>query len=168
MTQLDRRSALGLGAAATLLLAASETASAQCAAEAAHNKELLAQRYKRWNESRGDSVAYWMEIIDDNITFGSLAEGAAHVAFTARVNGKQQLKGYMDGLLGGWTMKHFTVNTLVADGDRVVMLGSTGWTNKKNGNLFETPKADVWRFKDGRAVEFYEFYDTAGLAKAAA
>jgi ketosteroid isomerase-like protein len=31
----------------------------------------------------------------------------------------------------------------------------------------ETPKIDFWRFKDGKAIEFYEYFDTACVAAAA-
>jgi len=47
------------------------------------------------------------------------------------------------------------------------MVGSTAWRINATGKTFEAPKVDVWRLRDGRAVEFYEYYDTAGLAKAA-
>jgi uncharacterized protein len=29
-----------------------------------------------------------------------------------------------------------------------------------------TPKADFWTFRDGKVVEFHEFYDTAALIAA--
>ena len=60
-------------------------------------------------------------------------------------------------------MEHFTVDEFIAQGDRVVALGSTGWRDRKTGKSFDTPKVDIWRLKDGRAVEFMEFYDTAML-----
>jgi uncharacterized protein len=165
MTNIDRRSALIVAAAGALLASSGETL-AQSAEEADRNKEILARAYKRWHESKGRSVNEWMEIIDQGIKFGSLAEGGARVAFTARVDGKTELKRYFDGLLGGWEMLHFTVAHFIAERDRVAMVGSTAWRNKATKKVFETPKVDVWRFKDGRAVEFYEYYDTAGLAKA--
>jgi ketosteroid isomerase-like protein len=31
-----------------------------------------------------------------------------------------------------------------------------------------TPKADSWQFKDGKAIAYYEFFDTAQVAKAVA
>jgi ketosteroid isomerase-like protein len=34
--------------------------------------------------------------------------------------------------------------------------------------VVSTPKADSWRFADGKAVEFCEFYDTAQLRDAVA
>ena len=38
------------------------------------------------------------------------------------------------------------------------------------GELFpdcETPKVDIWRFREGKAVEFYEMFDTAAAFAAA-
>ena len=34
-------------------------------------------------------------------------------------------------------------------------------TENDTGKIVETPKVDFWRFRDGKAVEFYEYYDTA-------
>jgi ketosteroid isomerase-like protein len=137
------------------------------ASEAARNKEILAREYKRWHESKGGSVASWMEIVAEDIRFGSQAEGRPEVTFTAPVNSKQELKRYFDGLLEGWTMIHYTVDHLIAEGDRVAAVGSTAWRNKRTGKVCDTPKVDVWRFRDGRAVEFYEYFDTAKMIQAA-
>ncbi len=132
-----------------------------------HLKSLLRERYQAWHDTRGGSVDRWMEIMDDNVCFGSLAEGADGADFTARCVGSEQLKGYFEGLLGDWEMIHFTVDHYIGDGDRIVAVGSTEWKNRKTGKTVDTPKADVWRFENGRAVEFYEFYDTAKIVAAA-
>ena len=70
-----------------------ETALAQDSGPA-RNKEILAREYTRWHESKGGSVESWMEIVDNDIRFGSLAEGMPAATFTARVNGKHELKRY--------------------------------------------------------------------------
>ena len=49
----------------------------------------------------------------------------------------------------------------------MVMVGSTAWRNKATGKVCETPKVDVWRFRDGKAVEYCEYYDTAKMLQAA-
>ena len=54
----------------------------------------------------------------------------------------------------------------MAQGDRVVMLGHTSWRAKRTGKVVDTPKADSWRFENGKAVEFYEFYNPAGVTAA--
>ncbi len=37
---------------------------------------------------------------------------------------------------------------------------------KRTGKVVNTPEADSWRFENGKAVEFYEFYDTAQVTAA--
>jgi ketosteroid isomerase-like protein len=131
------------------------------------NKELLRNAYRRWNDTRGGSVADWMALVDNDIAFGSLAEGAEVLPFTAPIQGKEALKSYFDGLLANWTMIHYTVDAYVAEGDSVVAIGTTAWTNRHTGKTVETRKVDVWKFRNGKAVEFYEYYDTARIAAAA-
>ena len=45
--------------------------------------------------------------------------------------------------------------------DRVVVLCHCTWRFKKTGKVVSTPKADSWRLADGKAVEYFEYYDTA-------
>ena len=96
-----------------------------------------------------------------------LPRGAAPLNFAAQYNNDVELRGYFNGLLSEWSMKHYTVDEYIAQGDVVVARGSCAWTHKKTGKLCETPKLDYWRFKDGKAVEFYEYFDTAAAAAAA-
>ena len=58
-------------------------------------------------------------------------------------------------------MIEYRVDHLVAQGDRVVMLGFCSFRHRKTGKVVSTPKADAWRFEGGMAVEFYEYFDTA-------
>lgn len=131
------------------------------------NKALLEIAYRLWHETKGGSVDHWMTIVSEDIRFGSLAEGVSPVAFTALRTGKAEMKGYFAGLLAGWRMIHYTIHHMVAEGDRVAVICSTAWTNRTTGKVVETPKVDVWRFRDGKGTEFYEYYDTAKLLAAA-
>jgi len=45
----------------------------------------------------------------------------------------------------------------------VVAIGSCAWKYNKTGKIVETPIVNVWRFKNGKAVSYYEFYDTAKM-----
>ena len=135
--------------------------------EPERNKELLQRAYARWHETKGGSVNDWLNIVDEKVSFGSLAEGRDMAPFTARANGKQQLAGFLSGIVSEWTMLHFTADHFIAEGDRVVMVGSMAWKSKKTGKTFESSKVDVWRLRDGKAIDYYEWYDTAALAQAA-
>lgn len=46
------------------------------------------------------------------------------------------------------------------------MIGHTAWTSRRTARKVYTPKVDVWRFKNGLAIEYAEYYDTARLADA--
>jgi ketosteroid isomerase-like protein len=133
----------------------------------ARNVEILKDAYGRWHDSKGGSVDHWMELVADNIQFGSLAQGAPVMRFARDYDGRSTLRGYFEGLLADWEMIHYTVDEFVAQGDAVFMRGSTAWRNKKTGKAVDTPKIDFWRFRDGKAVEFYEYYDTARVFAAA-
>jgi uncharacterized protein len=132
------------------------------------NVQILKEAYRRWHDSKGASVDYWFDsVVARNISFGSVSRGAAPLNFAGQYDNDVELRAYFDGLLSEWSMKHYTVDEYVAQGDVVVARGSCAWTHKKTGKPCETPKIDYWRFKDGKAVEFYEYFDTAAAAAAA-
>ena len=127
----------------------------------ADNVAKLKEAYRRWDESRASSIDSWLDLLADNVDFRSLADGAQGLEFTGRCCSKAEVGRYFIGLAAGWEMIHYTPDEFIAQGDRVVMLGSCSWKNRRTGEVLETPKADFWRFKDGKAVSFFEFYDTA-------
>ena len=131
--------------------------------------QLLKEAYRRWNESRGGSVDYWFDsVIAPNINFGSVPRGAAPLEFAKRVSSSSRAFAPIStACCRNGAMVHYTVDEYIAQGDAVIARGSCAWTNKKTGKVAETPKIDFWRFKDGKAVEFYEYFDTACVGAAA-
>jgi ketosteroid isomerase-like protein len=137
-------------------------------AEEVRNVELLRKAYGLWSETRGGSSDHWLEICADRIAFGSLAHGPAATPYMAAFQRRDELKEYFAGLAHDWEMMEFEVEHFVAQGDRVVMLGRCAWRFRKTDKVVWTQKADSWRFADGKAVEFFEFYDTAQVLAAVA
>jgi ketosteroid isomerase-like protein len=133
----------------------------------ASNVAVLKDAYRRWHDTKGGSVDHWMGLVADDIKFGSLAQAAPEMAFARSYSNRDALRGYFDGLLGEWEMIHYTASEFVAQGDSVFMRGSTAWRSKKTGKSVETPKVDFWRFRNGKAVEYYEYFDTARVLAAA-
>jgi len=126
------------------------------------NVQLLKEAYRRWSDSKGQSVDHWFDnVIGPQIKFNSIPRGAPAVPFAKSYDDRSELRGYFDGLLADWSMQYYTMNEYVAQGDTVVALGECAWTNKKTKKVAKTPKVDFWRFKDGKAVEFHEYFDTA-------
>ena len=133
----------------------------------ASNVEILKEAYRQWHDSRGGSVDHFMSMVDENISFGSLPRGAAPMQFASQYDNREVLRGYFKGLLDQWSMNYYDVKQFIAQGDMVVMQGFCSWTNKATGKKVETPKVDIWRFRDGKATEFYELFDTAAAFAAA-
>ncbi|MBR0815082.1 nuclear transport factor 2 family protein [Bradyrhizobium diazoefficiens] len=132
------------------------------------NVALLKDAYREWNDSKGLNVDYWFDnVIGPQIKFDSVPRGAEPMPFAKRYDDRAELRGYFDGLLADWRMQYFTMNEYVAQGDTVVARGECAWTNKRMGKVAKTPKVDFWKFKDGKAVEYHEFFDTASVVAAA-
>jgi hypothetical protein len=134
----------------------------------ARNVAILTEAYRLWSESRGASADHWISICDQNIRFGSIAEPLKAVAYMASYCSRDELGQYFAGITSDWEMLEYRVDHFVAQGDRVVMLGHCVWRAKQSGKVVSTPKADSWRFADGKAVEFYEYFDTAQVMRAMA
>ena len=133
----------------------------------ADNVAILKRAYTDWDNSKGAGTDYLMNVFHKDVQFTSLADGAEEVAFTSSRTGKEEFLNYIDGLTRDWEMIFYRVNDYIAQGDRVVAIGSTSWRNKKTRKIVTTPKVDIWRMKNGKAVEFSEYYDTAKLIAAA-
>jgi len=131
------------------------------------NVQTLREAYQLWNDSKADSVGHWLELIADDVKWNSIADGAPGMEFTRACNCKADVQRYFADLGSQWEMIHYTVDEFIAQGDRVVMLGSCGWRGRRSGVVVETPKADIIRMKNSKIVEFYEFYDTAKTLAAA-
>ena len=88
------------------------------------NVAMLTEAYRRWHDSKGDSVEHWMSICDKNIRFGSIARGAEpQAAYMREYDARDELARYFDGLKNDWEMIEYKVDHFVAQGDRVVKIG---------------------------------------------
>ena len=54
--------------------------------------------------------------------------------------------------------------TFIDGGDHVVVLGRYGGTMKAGGARLDAPFCHVYRFRDGKAVTFQQYTDTAQWA----
>ena len=132
----------------------------------AQNVGILKKAYADWASSKGGSADQWTAIFADKIKFGSIAQGGHGAAYLTAYQSRDELAQYFAGLTRDWEMIEYVAEHFVAQDDRVVMLGRCSWRFKRTGKIVATPKVDSWRFADGKAVEFCEYYDTAKLRDA--
>lgn len=132
------------------------------------NTEIVRSAFETWHNCKGESIECWMDIMADEVNFRSLADGRDDLAFTEERKSRDEVLGYLKGLTEMFEMVNYKVDFYVAQGDRVVAVGSTSWKKRGTENQFDTPKVDVIRLKDGKIVEFFEYYDTAMVQAIAA
>ncbi len=129
--------------------------------------EKLKEGYRQWNDTKANSVEYWLNLIADDVKWRSLADGAPGMEFTRSCDCKDDVVGYFQQLGEDWEMIHFTPEDFIAQDDKLVVRSQCEWRHRKTGKTVTTPKADFITFRNGKIVEFVEFYDTAKAFAAA-
>ena len=129
--------------------------------------ENLRTAYQAWNDTRGESVDVWLSLMADSIKMQSLADGAVGLEFSATRHGRDEVKQYFVELNNQWNVLSFVADEFIVQEDRIVVLGHGQWRSTATGKDVYSPIAHFWRFVDGKATEFFEFYDTAKAAAAA-
>jgi ketosteroid isomerase-like protein len=52
------------------------------------------------------------------------------------------------------------VRDYVVQGNNVAVVCECCWRHNTTGQIVHSPKLDLWKFKGGKAIEFFEFFDT--------
>ena len=127
----------------------------------------LKSAYDNWRRTKGGNLDEVLNLFDDQIEMHSVLElGVKHELARVQTS-REDTKKYFRELLDNWEMIDFPTEKVLADGDTVVWIGRCHWRNKKDGNVLDTPKIDVWTFRNGKAVRFFEMFDSLGFARAA-
>ncbi|MFO0796879.1 MAG: nuclear transport factor 2 family protein [Gemmataceae bacterium] len=130
------------------------------------NVARLRHAYQQWHDTRGGSVQTWLDLMADDVRMRSAPEGKAGMDFTRPAAGKAAARAYFAGLAADWELLHYNADEFVVQGDRVVVLSLVAFRFKATGKIAETAKCDVFRFRDGKVAEFFEFFDTAAALAA--
>jgi ketosteroid isomerase-like protein len=123
--------------------------------------------YTTWAETRGDCPDDLAGIFADNVRLASMDDSQPGLAFAKASATRADAVRYFSGILNEWEMVHHTPDEVFGDGDRVAMFGSCGWRNKRTGKIADCRIANLWRFEDGKVVEFIDVFDSARAAEAA-
>lgn len=129
------------------------------------NADKVRRAYARWEASKGVDADAFVEILAEDVVMRSvLGPPDLHPLAQDRV-GREFARDYLESLALNLEMISFPTEEVVAEGDTVVWIGSCHWRDRKSGVDSNTPKADIWHFRDGKAVSVMEFFDTLGFAR---
>ncbi|MEP3478211.1 MAG: nuclear transport factor 2 family protein [Fuerstiella sp.] len=126
------------------------------------NVRKLRMGYAAWSVSKGEAIDYWISLIGENIRWSSVVdESSPGMGFAVDCRSKDEVQSYFNNLGAIWEMVFFDFEETVAQDDRVIVFANCKWKNRVTGKSVETKKIDAFRFKDGKIIEFQEFFDTA-------
>lgn len=60
----------------------------------------------------------------------------------------------------------FETSAMIAEGDKVVALGTYSWRVRSTRQKYKSDFAHVWTFSNGKVIAFQEYFDTAALRDA--
>ena len=129
--------------------------------------EELTDAYRNWRETKGGNLDQVLDLFDEQIEMHSVLEAGVQHELARVQRSREDTRNYFKELLDNWEMIDFPTEKIVADGDTVVWIGRCHWRNKHDGKELDTPKVDIWTFSNGKAVRFFEMFDSLGFARAA-
>lgn len=128
----------------------------------------LKAAYAAWSEKGPNALPAWRELLADDFVIRSVdGRTAPAVEFAVERGCRDAALAYLWGIFDQWDMGHYTPEAFVCEGDRIAVFADCAFRNKETGKVAEFRIANFWRFRDGRAVELVEVFDTAPAMKAA-
>jgi ketosteroid isomerase-like protein len=120
------------------------------------NKNVVTQAYN--NFKTGD-IEGLLNLMSDDISW--TLPDMEGVPFGGSRTGRAAVAEFFDKVIGSQEVVTFEPAELIAEGDKVIALGHYDWRVKANNHEFGADFAHVWTIRDGKAVEFHEYMDTA-------
>ena len=120
--------------------------------------------YRTWRESRGKNVDEVIDMMADEIEMRSVLDPGLPDDLAADRKTRKEAREYFEILSRDWEMIDYPEDKIVADGDTVVWIGRCHWRHRPTGREINSPKVDIWTFRDGKAVKFMEMFDSLGFA----
>jgi uncharacterized protein len=128
---------------------------------------LLKGLYKRWAETKGGNVDEILGLLADDVIWRSIANGLHGLNFAKEPLTKANVRSYFENLGKDWELVFFDVERMIAQNNSVVVVAECSFRHRRTGKSFMSPKVDIWDFKRGKVVAFFEYFDTASAIRSA-
>lgn len=106
----------------------------------------------------GNRMAF-NDLLAEDVRWHSV--GPADLPWAGMREGRDAVHEYFRILEGVSAVEGYTPEHAVGDGDWLILLGTLRVRVKDDTHGVDYPKVDAFRFRDGKIVEFREYYDTA-------
>lgn len=126
------------------------------------NVEILKQGYKFFAEGNVPAV---LELFNSEIVWDE-CQGFPYIEGDGIFTGPQAIvQGVFSHIPENYNNFQIEIDELFGCDDKVVMVGHYTGVWKKTGKQFKANATHVWKFKDGKATQFFQAADTAEIMK---
>jgi ketosteroid isomerase-like protein len=125
------------------------------------NKSIVSQAY---NNFKAGNIEALLNLFADDITW-TLPEMYG-VPFAGARTGRADVAEFFAAVGAAQDSLQFEPRELIAEGDKVIALGSYTWRVKANNRKFTSDFAHAWTIRNGKAIAFHEYMDTAACRDA--
>ncbi len=123
------------------------------------NADRIRAAYAHWQETLGQDAEPFFALMDERVEMGSVLGPSDLDALAEDHRGLAGVRAYFDALAANWggEMIDFPTERVVEDRatrwcGSAAAAGATGTPHV----VVSTPKVDIWTFREGRAVQFFE------------
>ena len=127
-------------------------------------QENVAVVRRAYENFKGGNIGGILDSVTDDVDW-RLPEMKG-VGFSGARTGRDSVAGFFSNLAEEQDSVSFEPREFVAQGDKVVALGSYRWRVKKNGREYGGDWAHVFTVRDGKIAGFHEFMDSAAATAA--
>ncbi|HSK70527.1 MAG TPA: nuclear transport factor 2 family protein [Pyrinomonadaceae bacterium] len=125
------------------------------------NTKLAARMYETF--MAGD-IEGFLNLFSDDASWH--APEIENVPLNGKFSGRENLAKFISGIDNYEEFLKFDPTEYIAQGDRVVILGSFVARSKTTDKQYATDFAHIIAVKDGKITSFYEFFDNAAAGRA--
>ena len=125
------------------------------------NKQLVKQGYQMF---KNKDIKGLLALFSDDIEWQGIE--SENIPFAGDFHGLEEVAQYFALLDQSQEAIQFTPQDFIAEGDRVVVSGTSSWSVKANGQRFDNPWVHLFTIRDGKVAKFQQYNDTAATEKA--
>ena len=127
-------------------------------------QENVAVVRRAYENFKGGNIGGILDSLTDDVDW-RLPE-MEHVPFAGGRSGRERVGGFFSELADAQETVSFEPREFVAQGDKVIALGSYRWRVKKNGREYGGDFAHAFTVRDGKIAGFHEYMDSAAATAA--
>ncbi len=120
------------------------------------NLSLLRHLYAEYQKGLLEPL---FEMLADDAVWCS--DGPSELPWSGKFEGPAGVRRYFEILAQEVEIQSYETREFIAQGDRVVVLAGIQIVHKRVKRCESYDKIDIFKMRDGRLLEFHEFYDTA-------